>query len=155
METQELLHGAAEEDPNATQGLQFPLPAVSLPLCGLHQGAALITYGCRNRAQGGQHRRNDFPLTSHGHGPLLPPCGQHGKPQDPSQPGRSISPSNSSLNDPAPPSAPFLLRTFPPRALPGQLPGLNPGRKTQGGSRALEFLSSSKTTYTDLHCLQQ
>lgn len=118
-----------------TQRLQFPPPAVSHRLCGLHQGQhphPRVPEPCAS----GRHLRNDHALTNHGHGPLLPPRGQHGRPQDPSRPRRSTSPSLYTF-----PS----LKTFSPRTLPGQLPGLKPqGRKLKGAPEPWSFFLVQK-----------
>lgn len=74
--------------------------------------------GARDHAhKWAQQGENGHASTSHGHGPLLPPHGQHGRHQDPSRPGRCLS--SSSPNNPALP--PVL---FYPLELSHQIPPL-------------------------------
>lgn len=152
MGAQEVLHGTAE-DPKA---LQFLPPEVSLQLCGLHQEAEPTTHGCRNLAQVASIGEMIMPSQTMGTGLCCPHAantGNHRIPVDQGgAPAQATPPSTT-------PPCPVLC------ALPSNLPSQNPprpaswprtiGRKAQGGPRALEFLSSSKATYTDLHCLQQ
>lgn len=135
--------GRPKRHPRATIPTPCSVPPTLRPASGGSTRNPRVMEPCAS----GQHRRN-MPSQTMGTGLCCPHAANTGGHRIPVDQGGAPAQAT-------PPSAPFL-GSFPPRTLLDQLPGLKPqGGKRKAASEPWEFLSSSKATYTGLHCLQQ